>query len=205
MDNPRHVDHFMHGRKQYDTALDQEISPTFNFPQRFKVWIQVQRGISLQSNNSKYFKFTLLTMVAQNYISEKNIYKLVITFIMLTFKDSRFRPLVTNVNPCVSMATPVLCTCSSMYLFTKLNIFLAAFYKDINQYRPFLLYTMYLQWSQIWSVQTPWYYLLKKVYLWPFKRLNKGQTLNNRYCTHNYIIIANCWLSKVNVKWRNEL
>jgi len=33
-----------------------------------------------------------------------------------TINDSRFRPLVTNVKPCVSMATPVRWTCSSTYL-----------------------------------------------------------------------------------------
>jgi len=34
----------------------------------------------------------------------------------LTVKDSRLRPLVTNVNPWVSIATPVFWTCSSTYL-----------------------------------------------------------------------------------------
>jgi len=33
-----------------------------------------------------------------------------------TINDSRFRPLVTSVKPCVSMATPVRWTCSSIYL-----------------------------------------------------------------------------------------
>ena len=40
----------------------------------------------------------------------KNIHKI------LTVSDSRFLPLVTKVNPWVSMATPVLWTCSSTYL-----------------------------------------------------------------------------------------
>ena len=34
----------------------------------------------------------------------------------LTVKDSRFFPEVTNVKPCVSIATPTRCTCSSIYL-----------------------------------------------------------------------------------------
>lgn len=34
----------------------------------------------------------------------------------LTVNDSLLRPLVMNVNPCVSMATPVFCMCSSTYL-----------------------------------------------------------------------------------------
>lgn len=34
----------------------------------------------------------------------------------LTVSDSLLRPLVMNVNPCVSMATPVFCMCSSTYL-----------------------------------------------------------------------------------------
>lgn len=35
---------------------------------------------------------------------------------ILTVRDSLLRPLVMNVNPCVSMATPVFCMCSSTYL-----------------------------------------------------------------------------------------
>lgn len=35
---------------------------------------------------------------------------------VLTVSDSLLRPLVMNVNPCVSMATPVFCMCSSAYL-----------------------------------------------------------------------------------------
>lgn len=34
----------------------------------------------------------------------------------LTVRDSLFRPLVTKEKPCVSMATPVRCMCSSTYL-----------------------------------------------------------------------------------------
>lgn len=37
----------------------------------------------------------------------------------LTVSDSLLRPLVMNVNPCVSMATPVFCMCSSTYLKRK--------------------------------------------------------------------------------------
>lgn len=37
----------------------------------------------------------------------------------VTVSDSRLRPLVTNEKPCVSMATPVRWTCSSMYLKKK--------------------------------------------------------------------------------------
>lgn len=38
------------------------------------------------------------------------------TEFILTVRDSRFLPLVINVKPCVSMATPVFCMCSSTYL-----------------------------------------------------------------------------------------
>lgn len=38
---------------------------------------------------------------------------------VLTVSDSLLRPLVMNVKPCVSMATPVFCMCSSAYLKWK--------------------------------------------------------------------------------------
>lgn len=39
--------------------------------------------------------------------------------VSLTVSDSLLRPLVMKVKPCVSMATPVFCMCSSTYLKRK--------------------------------------------------------------------------------------
>ena len=80
---------------------------TRDFLKRFEVWVEMQCGISLRLEKSE---------LEEEVVSTRRILHRIGLSDKLTVRDSRLRPEVTNVKPCVSMATPVRWTCSSMYL-----------------------------------------------------------------------------------------
>ena len=78
----------------------------------------------------------------------------------LTVRDSRFLPLVTKVNPWVSIATPVLWTCSSMYLLTiEKKIFFQSFTEKkipSNYLHKVAVSYNWIPWGKIQPDAIPW-------------------------------------------------
>ena len=95
-------------------AKFKNITLTRDFLERFEVWVEMQCGISLRLEESE---------LEEEVVSTRRILHRIGLSDKLTVSDSRLRPEVTNVKPCVSMATPVRWTCSSMYLLIFLIIF----------------------------------------------------------------------------------